>query len=72
MVCYYWYFNHGFKFQKSACNVCHDLMMLCLNISGIAIITVKNVDCQCIIHDNSKSEAIRLLENFVLDDGGYI
>ena len=47
-------------------------MMLCLNISGIAIITVKNVDCQCIIHDNSKSEAIRLLENFVLDDGGYI
>ena len=38
----------------------------------IAIITVKGVDCHCIIHDISKSEAIHLLENSVLDDRGYI
>ena len=36
-------FNHGFKFQDSICNGCHDLKMLCLNISDITIITVKNV-----------------------------
>ena len=33
------FFNHGFKFQDSVCNGCHDLTMLCLNLSDIAIIT---------------------------------
>ena len=46
--------------------------MLCLNISDIAIITFKDVDYRCIAHDISKSEAIRLLENSVLYDRGYI
>ena len=41
--------------------------MLCLNISDIAIITVKSVNYCCIMHDISKSEAIHLLENFVLE-----
>ena len=45
--------------------------MLCLNISDIAIITVKNVDYRCIIYNISKSEAINLLENSVLKDRGY-
>ena len=45
--------------------------MLCLNISDIAIITVKNVDYHCIIYNISKSEAINLLENSVLKDRGY-
>ena len=43
MFCHYWFFNHGSKFQDSIWNGCHDLTMLCLNISDIAIITVKNV-----------------------------
>ena len=71
-VWHYWFFNHGFKFQNSVCNSCHDLTMLCLDISDIAIITVKGVDYGCIIHNISKSGAIRLLENSVLDDCGYI
>ena len=25
MVCCYWFFNHGFKFQTSACNACHAI-----------------------------------------------
>ena len=48
MICHYWLFNHGFKFEDSVCNGCHDLAMLCFNISSIAIITVKNVDYRCI------------------------
>ena len=72
MICHYFFFNHGFKFQDSVCNGCHDLSMLCINISSIAIITVKNVNCCCIIHNNSKSEAINLLENSVIEDQGYI
>ena len=46
--------------------------MLCLNISDIAVVIVKGIDYFCIIHDISKSEAIHLLENSVLDDRGYI
>ena len=46
--------------------------MLCLSCSDIAIITVKGVGYCCIIHDISKSEAIHLLQNSVLDDCGYI
>ena len=37
MICHYWFFNHGFKFQDFVCNAWHDLTMLCLNISDIAI-----------------------------------
>ena len=67
MICHYWFLNHGFKFQDSVCNACHDLAML----SVIAIIIVKNVDFRCIIH-NSKSETIYLLENCLLEDRVYI
>ena len=44
MIFHYRFFNHGFKFQDSICNGCHDLTILSVNISDIAIITVKNVD----------------------------
>ena len=44
--------------------------MLSVNISNIAIITVKNADYSCVIHNISKSKAINLLRNFVLDDCG--
>ena len=64
------FLNQGFKFQDYVCNGCHDLTMLCLNISNITNITVKNVDYRYIIH-NSKSQAINLLKNYVLEDRGY-
>ena len=49
MICHYWFFNHGFEFQNSVCNGCHDLTMLSVSISDIAIITIKNVDYRCIM-----------------------
>ena len=58
MICHYWFFNHGFKFQNSVCNGCHDLTMLRLNISDTTIITVKIVDYHCIIHNITTSGAI--------------
>ena len=50
MICHYWFFNQGFKFQDYVCNYCHDLTMLSVNLSNIAIFTIKNVDYRCIIH----------------------
>ena len=72
MICHYWFFNQEFKFQYYVCNGCHNLTMLSVNISDIAIITVKNVDYRCIMYNINKSEAINLLENYVLEDRGYI
>ena len=46
--------------------------MLCLNISDIAVITVKNVDYRCIMYNINKSEAIHLLENSIIKDPGYL
>ena len=25
VICHYWRFNYGFKFQDSVCNGCHDV-----------------------------------------------
>ena len=41
MICHYFVFNHGFKFQDYVCNGCHDLTMLSVNVSDVAIITVE-------------------------------
>ena len=48
------------------------LAILSVNISDIAIITIKNVYYRCIIHNISKSEAINLLKSSVPEDRGYI
>ena len=72
MIFHYWFFNHVFRFQYSVCIGCHDLSMLCLNISDLAIIIVKNVDYCRIMYNISKSEAINLLESSVLEDRGYV
>ena len=60
-------FNHGFRFQDSVCNGCHDLTIFCISISDVTIITIKGVDYRYI----NKSEAVRLLENSELDDPRY-
>ena len=51
MICHCLFLNHGFKFQDSACNGCHDLTMLSVSITVIAIAAVKNVDSCCIIRN---------------------
>lgn len=72
IISLYWFFNHGLKLDHSISNGYHDLTMLCLNNSDIAIIAVKDIDYYCIIHDLRKSEAIHWSENLVLDNRRYI
>ena len=60
MICHFWIFNHGLKFQDYNCDFYHDLTMLRLNISSITITIVNGVDYGSIINDISNSEAIRL------------
>ena len=48
------------------------LTIFYLNFNDIAIITVKNVDYCCIVHNISKCEVIHLFGDSVLDDSVYI
>ena len=42
-ICHYWYFlNKGLKFQPNVCNRCHDLLMMSMNLSDIAILNIKS------------------------------
>ena len=72
MICHYWFFKHRFKFQDSVYNSCHVFTVLSLNISNINITTIKNIDYRSIIDNISKSEAINLSKNYVLEKCGYI
>ena len=49
-ICYYWYFlNFSFKFQPNACDRCHDLLMMSMNLGDIAISNIKASDYRCIV-----------------------
>ena len=63
-ICHYGYFlNYSFKFQPNVCNRCHDLLMMSMNLSDIAILNIKGSDYRCIISLISKNEAINLMQN---------
>ena len=51
--CHYWYFsNYSFKFQRNICIRCHDLLMMYMNYSRVAILNIKGSD-----------QAIKLMQN---------
>ena len=58
MVDYRGILGMGFKLQNFLYNCSHDLTILSLNLSIIAIMTVESLDYGCIIHDISKYDAI--------------
>ena len=63
-IFYYWCFlSYSFKFQPNVCNRCHDLLMMSMNLSDIAILNIKGYDYRCIISLNSKNETIDLMQN---------
>ena len=51
-ICDYWYF---LRF--------HDLLMMSMNLSNIAILNIKGSDYRCIVGLISKNEAINLMQN---------
>ena len=54
-ICHYWYFlNKGLTFQPNICNRCHDLLMMPMNHSNIAILKIKVFNLCCIISEIRK------------------
>ena len=53
---HYWDFLHkGFKFQPDVCNGGHDLLMMSMNLSDIAILKFKSAIYHCILSRISKT-----------------
>ena len=62
-ICHYYFLKKGFKFQPNICNRCHDLLLLSVNLSDIAILKIKSADYCCITSVIGKNETINLMQN---------
>ena len=62
-IYHYYFLKKGFKFQPNVCNRCHDLLILSMNLSDIAILNIKSADYCCIISGIGKNETINLMQN---------
>ena len=67
---YLYFLNKGFKFRSNVCNGCHDLLMMSMNISDIAILNIKRSDYLCILNGISENIIIRN-EKIVWKHGPY-
>ena len=63
MICHFFYFSDGFKYQPYVCNGCHDFSMGVQKLSDFFIVTVKNIDYRVYIANVDKKTAIYLLNN---------
>ena len=69
MTCHYWYFKDiGYKYEPYVCDGCHDLSMVVYDLNGFMILNIKSIDYRCYVFNMSKSDAINLLNNSVLDN----
>ena len=68
-ICHCQHFlSYSFKFQPNICSRCHDLLMMSMDLSDIAILNIKGSDYCCIISLISKNEAIKLMQNVNLTE----
>ena len=58
----------GFTFQPNLCNGCHDILMMSINLSNIAISNIHGADYRYIIIGISKNESINLMHNIDLSE----
>ena len=63
-ICRDWFFlGKEFMFQLNVCNGCHDVLMIFVNLSDIAILNINGADYCCIISGIGKSEATNVMPN---------
>ena len=54
------------KFQSCVSNICHDLVMMFMNLSDVAILNIKGADYCFLISGISNCEAINIMQNIDL------
>ena len=57
------FLDKGSNFQPGVLNGCHDVLMMSMNLSNIAIINFHHADYRCMISGIRKIEAINLIQN---------
>ena len=68
-ICHYWFFlDKEFKFHPDICNDLHDVLMMSMNLSDMAILNIHGADYRCIISAISKCGAINLIQNIDLTE----
>ena len=73
MICHYWYFKDiAFKYQPYVCNGCHDFSIIVQDLNDFIILKIKKVYYRCYIVGMNKKDAVRLLNNSVLDNKGVL
>ena len=73
MICHYWNFKDiGYKYEPYVCNRCQDLSMVVYDLNDFMILNIKGVDYRCYVFNVSKNNAIKLLDNSVLDNKGVL
>ena len=69
MICHYWYFKDiCYKYEPHVCNQCHYLSMMVYDLNDFMILNIKGIDYRCYVFNMSKSDAITLLSNSVLNN----
>ena len=63
MVCNYFYFKDGFKYQPRVCNGCHDFSMKVMELSDFFVLNVGGNDYRVYIANIDKEEAVKMLNN---------
>ena len=58
---YQCFLDKRFNFQPYVCNGCHNVFMMSMHLSDIAILSIKGADFCCIVNRIRKSEAINLM-----------
>ena len=71
IICHYWHFlEGGFKFQLDVYNRCHNVLMMSMNLSNIAISNIHDVDYSCIIKVSEYPQKLKILKvTFLLVHG---
>ena len=73
MICHYWHFKDiGYKYEPHVCNGCHDLSMVVYDLNNFMNLSIKGIDYRCYVFNISKSDAINLLNNSVLNNKGVL
>ena len=53
------------NFKPNVCNRCHNLLMMSMNLSNIAVLNNKGSDYRCFISGISKNDVIILIQMLI-------
>ena len=68
-IFHYWCFpDKNVNYEPYLCNGCHDLIQKAMNFNDVAIVSIKGSDYRIHFWYMSKSDAINLLNDCLLDN----